>query len=49
MEVLLLIALVLVVACTTLVRRHQQAVAWDRELDEAFGVDPTREIRHRTL
>lgn len=50
MEVLLLVALVLIAACTMLVHRHQQSVAWDRELDQAFGVSASREMpRHRTL
>ena len=50
MEVLVLIGAVLIAAGTMLVHRHLQAVAWDRELDQAFGVNPSREIpRHRTL
>lgn len=50
MELLLLVVLVLIAACTMLVHRHQQAVAWDRELERAFGVNASREIpRHRTL
>ncbi len=50
MEMFLLLAAVLVAACCLLVHRHQQVVAWDRELDKAFGITGSREIpRHRTL
>jgi hypothetical protein len=47
----LLLGVLLVLALSaTLVHRHQQTVAWGRELDQAFGVDGTREIpRHRAL
>lgn len=52
MELLLLLMPVLVVLglCAALVRRRQQAQAWDRELEQAFGVTGHREIPpHRAL
>lgn len=50
MELLLVPVLVLLVLGAVLVHRHQQATAWDRELDKAFGVTPDRELpRHRAL
>jgi hypothetical protein len=51
MEVLLFaLTLVVLAVVAVLVHRHLQTVAWDRELDQAFGVTPDREIpRHRTL
>ena len=50
MEVVLLLALALVGLGALLVHRHHQAVAWDRELDNAFGVTAQREVpRHRSL
>lgn len=50
MEVLLVLAVVLLAFAGVLVRRHLQVVAWDRELETAFGLAADREIpRHRTL
>jgi hypothetical protein len=50
MELLLFAALVLLAVGAALARRHYQSTAWDRELDEAFGVGSLRELsRHRTL
>jgi hypothetical protein len=50
MQVLLLLVLVVLALVAVLVHRHQQVVAWDRELDQAFGMSTDREIpRHRTL
>jgi hypothetical protein len=50
LEVVFLLALALVGLCALLVHRHQQTVAWDRELDQAFGVTAQREVpRHRRL
>ena len=50
MELLLVLALVLVALAALGARRHQQAVAWDRELDKAFGANHKREMpRHRSL
>ena len=51
MELLLLAAALVIVALTaTGVHRHQQAAAWDRELDQAFGTNTKRDLpRHRTL
>jgi hypothetical protein len=50
MGFLLLGVLILLALSATLVHRHQQSVAWSRELDQAFGVDGLREMpRHRTL
>lgn len=50
MELLLLVLLALVAAGALAVHHHLQVVAWDRELDQAFGVTAQREIpRHRAL
>lgn len=50
LEVVFLLALALVGLCALLVHRHQQTVAWDRELDQAFGVTAQRDVpRHRRL
>jgi hypothetical protein len=51
MELLLLFtALLLVSLAASTVHRHRQAVAWDRELDQAFGTTAEREIpRHGHL
>jgi hypothetical protein len=51
MELLLIaVALVLVGLTVSFVHRHQQAVAWHRELEQAFGTSAQREIpRHRSL
>jgi len=47
---LLAAALVVVALAATGVHRHLQAVAWDRELDQAFGTSTKRDLpRHRTL
>lgn len=51
MELLLVVtALVLVSVTVTMVRRHRQTVAWNRELDQAFGTTGEREMpRHGRL
>lgn len=50
MELLLVLAMVALALGGVLVHRHQQAVAWHRELESAFGTSADREIpRHRAL
>ncbi len=50
MEMLLLLALMVVALGGVLVHRRLQVLAWDRELESAFGVATDREVpRHRTL
>lgn len=50
MELLVLLALALVALGVVLTHRHQQVLAWDRELDQAFGASADREMpHHRTL
>jgi hypothetical protein len=47
---LLAVALVLVALSVSLVHRRHQIVAWDRELEQAFGTAAHREIpSHRRL
>ncbi len=48
MELLPLAAIaLLVLTALVLVYRRRKATAWDRELEEAFGVDPERELPRR--
>ena len=51
MEIVMLVMLALAAIGSSLaVRRHQQAVAWERELEIAFGAGPSPEMpRHRFL
>lgn len=50
MELLFLTALVLVSLCVLAVHRRHQVLAWDRELESAFGVAEHRELpRHGRL
>jgi hypothetical protein len=50
MELLLVLTFALASLAVALVHRHQKVVAWDRELDAAFGDSSQRELpRHRTL
>lgn len=50
MELLLLLALALVAVGAMFVHRHQRVVAWNRELNEAFGARARRELsQHRRL
>ncbi|HSE10352.1 MAG TPA: hypothetical protein VLB29_16945 [Nocardioidaceae bacterium] len=47
MELLLLLALALVAVSALLLHRYLRVAAWDRELDQAFGVTAHREISQR--
>ena len=50
MEFVLLAVLALGVLASLAVRRHHQVVAWDRELDTAFGAGARPELSgHRQL
>lgn len=50
MEMLLVLAVLALALGAVLLHRRQQAVAWDRELESAFGRTADREIpRHRVL
>lgn len=49
MQFLLLAVLVLTALSVLAVHRRHQVVAWDRELERAFGTGGGREISHRRL
>jgi len=50
MTLLLIFMLSLVALAALAARHHHQVLAWHRELDLAFGGDPTRELpRHGRL
>lgn len=49
-ELLLLLAAALVAVAVLFVRRRQQTIAWDRELEDAFGARSARKMpSHRSL
>lgn len=46
-EILIVPIALVLAAVVPAVHRHVQVVAWDRELDEAFGVRAAREMPRR--